>query len=330
MYIRYVFDEGSSAQNELTRGDIIREINKVPISKIFEDVDAAKTTLIDVFGPREEGFNINVKVEKQDGTIKETQLTKMRITKNTVLASHVKTHEIAGESKKVGYLVFNSFKERSAYELDKAFYKFVSQDIDELILDLRYNRGGSINVAQQLATQLAGKNVEGQTFVKYVHNGQWQHGNYSLPFSIGEATFKLNLDRVVVLTSGNTCSASELVINALEPFVEVVTVGNTTCGKPVGMYYEPLCDDVVIAINFQLQNALGFGDYFDGLPVDCPVEETIVGNWGNPEDALYKEGLYYLEHGRCSPAAKSRTASNKVKQPEMNLPDIAWRDRDLL
>jgi len=330
LLIRYVFNEGSAAQNGLRRGDIIREINDVSAAKILEDVDAGTTTFNEVFGPNEDGYSIKVKFEKPDGTTETAQFSKARITANTVLASQVMTHELNGEAKKVGYLVFNSFDERSTNELNTAFHEFATEDVQELILDLRYNSGGLIRVAQQLTTQLAGNNVLGQTFVNYVHNNKQGQNNRSLLFDLGDGSFQLHLDRVVVLTSGSTCSASEMVINALTPFVDVVTIGNTTCGKPVGMYPQPICDDVVFAINFQTQNAVGFGDYFDGIAVDCPVDEVIVGDWGVSGDKLYEEGLYYLEHGKCSPVAKSRSINSKSHRTKIDFSNGIWRDKDLL
>ena len=328
--IRYVFDEGSAAQNGLRRGDIIREVDGVSMIDILKDVDDGKIQLGDVFGPNEDGYNLDVKFEKPNGTLETAQFSKARITANTVMASQVTTHEFSNESKNVGYLVFNSFDERSASELNTSFDQFAVQGVNELILDLRYNRGGLIRIAQQLTTQVAGSNVEGRTFVNYVHNDKLSKQNRTVEFSLGEGINQLNLDRVVVLTTGQTCSASEMVINALTPFVDVVTIGNMTCGKPVGMYPQPICDHVVFAINFQTQNAAGFGEYFDGLPVDCPVDEEVVGDWGVSGDALYKEGLYYLEHGKCSPTAKGRSAGSRVQRPEIDFSNGIWRDKDRL
>jgi len=151
---------------------------------------------------------------------------------------------------------------------DSVWMKFAQENIDEMILDLRYNGGGLIRVAGQLSTQIAGAAVEGEVFVDYKHNDKQQGQNRTSYFSLGAGIEKMDLDKVVVLTSRGSCSASELVINALEPFINVVTVGDNTCGKPVGMYPTDVCDYVVFAINFETVNAEGTGGYFDGLEVD--------------------------------------------------------------
>lgn len=301
--IRYVFEEGSAAQNGLRRGDVIIGVDGVDMATILSQVSAGTTTLTTVFGPNEEGHTIDVEILKPDGSTIDTQFSKGSITANTVMATQVKDVTIAGEAKKVGYLVFDSFDSRSEQELNVAFDEFAAQNIDEMILDVRYNGGGLIRVAKQLSTQIAGDEVENEVFVKYVHNDKQSSRDQTSYFSLGAGFEKMNLDRVVVLTTGGSCSASELVINALDPFVEVVIVGENTCGKPVGMYPEEICDHVVFAINFQTQNAAGFGDYFDGLSVDCPVNDVVTGDWGVESDPLLAEGLHYLVNDSCSASA---------------------------
>ncbi|NVK25589.1 MAG: carboxyl-terminal protease [Gammaproteobacteria bacterium] len=308
LVIRYVFDQGSAYLNGLRRGDTITRANGIDIA----DVIAGTRTLSEAFGPNTDGYTIDVTFEKPDGTVVETQFSKSEIVANTVMASEVKNKPVTDlnnnvSQKNVGYLVFDSFKESSAAELNTAFSQFSQTGVDELILDLRYNGGGRISVAQQLSTQIAGDNVRDNNmsniFVQYVHNDNWSQYNEAVSFST--ASYELDLDRLIVLTSGNSCSASELVINALMPFIDVVTIGDETCGKPIGMYPQEINDWTVFAINFQTQNAVGFGDYFDGLPADCAVTETIVGDWGDEADPLLAEALYYLENGQCSTAAQA-------------------------
>ena len=298
--IRYVFDEGSAAQGGLRRGDTITAVDGKSIATILAEVDAGTNTLGDVFGPNEEGHTIAVTFEKPDGTEMSADFSKGRITANTVMATQIKNISVDGVDQKVGYLVFDSFDDRSEQELNESFNYFAQENIDEMILDLRYNGGGLIRVAGQLSTQIAGAAVEGEVFVDYKHNDKQQGQNRTSYFSLGAGIEKMDLDKVVVLTSRGSCSASELVINALEPFINVVTVGDNTCGKPVGMYPTDVCDYVVFAINFETVNAEGTGGYFDGLEVDCPVTESITGDWGVDTDPLLVEGLSYLTTGRCS------------------------------
>lgn len=322
LVIRYVFDEGSAALNGLRRGDTITAVDGKSMATILTEVDAGTNTLSDVFGPNTEGHSIEVTFTKPDNSEVTATFTKGSIQANTVMATEVKEITVGEETKKVGYLVFDSFDSRSESELNQAFNHFADEQIDEMILDVRYNGGGLIRVAKQLSTQIAGDAVENQVFVRYVHNDKLSGQNSTSYFSLGQGIEKMNLDKVIVLTTGGSCSASELVINALTPFVEVVTVGERTCGKPVGMYPSQICDHVVFAINFQTQNAEGDGDYYDGLDVDCPVNDVVTGDWGVDSDPLLAEGLHYLQNDSCSagsgitPMSANGQTKSAFKQPK--------------
>ena len=311
LLIRYTFDQGSAYAQGLRRGDTITEVGGTSIATAL----AQNTDISDLFGPNQEGYTLDVTyTSASTGAEVKTQFTKSQIVANTVMAAQVKDITINSNQTKLGYLVFDSFKESSEQELKDAFDTFEQQDVDELILDLRYNSGGRISIAQQLSQQIAGSNVDNEIFVQYVHNELQTSRNNTTYFNAGDYN-ALNLDRVVVLTSASTCSASELVINALNPFIEVIVIGDETCGKPIGMYPTQINDWTVFAINFQTQNAVGFGDYFDGLPVDCAVQETIPGDWGDESEALLAEGIYYLQNDRCSSQglAASKTLATKQK-----------------
>lgn len=308
LLIRYVFEQGSAYQNGLRRGDVITHVAGTSITSALSQ----SSDLSNLFGPNEEGHTVDVSYVKPDASTVETQFTKSSIVANTVMAAQVKDITINSTSTKLGYLVFDSFKESSEQELETAFDMFDAQGVQELILDLRYNSGGRISIAQQLSQQIGGQHVENQVFVQYVHNELQSSRNSTTYFNLPANYEQLNLDRVVVLTSGETCSASELVINALNPFIEVTVVGGETCGKPIGMYPTEINDWTVFAINFQTQNAIGFGDYFDGLAADCVVAETIPGDWGDETEALLAEGIHYLQNDSCSAAG---AGVNSVLKP---------------
>lgn len=332
LVIRYTYDQGSAGQVGLRRGDTITAVGGQTIADILS---AGNSQLSSAFGPNENGYTTSVTFTKPDGSEVQTEMTKSSFVANTVLASQVKTINDGTGEKKAGYLVFDSFDNVSEQELNTAFDDFANQNIDELVLDLRYNSGGLIRVARQLSTQIAGDAVQGQIFTQYVHNENKTSENSTVNFSLGAGVEQLNLDQVVVLTTGSSCSASELVINALSPFVNVVTIGSNTCGKPVGMYPMAICDDVVFAINFQTQNAAGFGDYFDGLPVDCAVADEATGDWGVTSDPLLSEGLHYLENGQCSGASGMSRSKNATSTIKVNsqVPDFTqgpWKAKQVL
>jgi carboxyl-terminal processing protease len=134
----------------------------------------------------------------------------------------------------------------------------------------------------------------------------------------------LNLDRVIVITSEQTCSASELVINCLKPFIDVVLVGSNTCGKPVGMIGYDLFDKHISPIEFKTVNADGEGDYFDGIPPTCDSEDDLMKQFGDEEESSLAEALNYVRNGSCtSDSLAAKTV--KVKRPRKEVPMRGFR-----
>lgn len=291
--IRYVFDESNAAKMGLTRGGVITSLN----GKAIEDAIADGTYQSnDIWGPNENGYILSVSWTDINGIEMSGEMSRSKTQKNTVLATSIYTTAMG----KTGYLVFNSFVQRSAEDLNTAFDYFKKEDVSELILDLRYNSGGYISIARQLASQIGGTHVLGKNMLSYVYNDNNSSSNYDLSFDLLEGKEQLNLSRVVILTTKSTASASEMVANALTPYIDVQIVGSRSYGKPVGMDINKLCDHRVFAINFQTNNASGFGDYFDGLPVDCSAEDTVEHNWGDRRDPLLSEALYLINNNSCS------------------------------
>ena len=319
LQIAYVYDEGSAALNGLRRGDKIIEIEGVSVAEWLSRLDAGTATNDDVYGPNEAGVMRNFVWQKPDGSELSADFVKSEVTTNTVL--HRSVSNVDG--KLVGYLVFNTFIELSESELETAFADFAAQGVDELVLDLRYNGGGLIRVANQLATQIAENAVQGEVFVKYQYNDKNTAKNTTTLFALGAGRSTLNLPRVFVLTTEASCSSSELVINSLAPFVDVVQIGATTCGKPVGQQPDIIGNFVLFAINFQTVNALDQGDYFNGLQPNCPVTAAIAGDWGVATDPLYAEALHYINNNSCSDVAVSAASvERKVTRPQLAAPWI--------
>ena len=317
LQIAYVFDDGSAAQSGLRRGDKIIQIEGVSVAEWLRRLDNGTASADDIYGPNEAGVVRNFVWRKPDGTTMAADLIKAAVTTNTVLHRSVRQQQ----DKRIGYLVFNSFIELSETELEQAFSFFAGQNINELVLDLRYNGGGLIRVANQLSTQIASTAVTGQTFVKYRYNDKNTARNNSVLFAAGAGETLLSLDRLFVLTGSGSCSSSELVINSLAPFIDVVQIGEATCGKPVGQQPAPIGDYVLFAINFQTVNAQDQGDYFNGLTPECAVTPAILGDWGVETDPLYAEALAYISHNRCSDLAVTATAlRNKPLAQRLSAP----------
>lgn len=303
LLVRFVYDNGSAAEEGLRRGDRITEIEGKSVQQWYADIAAGIATNEDMFGGNDDGVMRDFVWSKPDGTEIQASFIKREVTTNTVLHTSV----IEQEGQRIGYLVFNSFIELSESELEEAFSYFKQQNIDELVLDVRYNGGGLIRVASQLASHIAWPKVQDETFVTFAYNNKNSQNNETWPFSLGQRGQSfLDLDRVMVLTTPGSCSSSELVINSLSPFIDVVQIGGATCGKPVGQSPEYFDSrrQVMFAVNFQTVNALGFGDYFDGLMPNCPASEVINGDWGTEDEPLLAEALHYAATNACSSASQ--------------------------
>ena len=300
--IAYVYANGSAAKNGLARGDKIIEIEGISVSEWVSMIAAGTATEQDMLGENAEGVMRQFVWLKPNGDQITANLIKGDVSTNTVLHKKV----FIENGKRIGYLVFNTFIELSETELEQAFTYFKQLNVNEIILDVRYNGGGLIRVANQLASHIALSHVINKTFVKYQYNDKNSFKNTTTLFSLGAGRTSLNLPRLVVLTTQSSCSSSELVINSLAPFIDVVQIGTTTCGKPVGQQPELISNYVLFAINFQTVNALDQGEYFDGLLPNCHAEDKIVADWGVTTDPLLAEALYYVNNEKCSTAGTNQ------------------------
>jgi len=260
------------------------------------------------------------------------------------------------ETGPVGYLLFNTFSPFSAEEeLADAFSELSAAGVDDLVLDLRYNGGGLLAVASQLGYQVAGRSrTSGRTFEALRFNsgiggtnpvtGQ---PNDPIPFydsglgftlPNGAPLSSLDLPRVFVLTTERTCSASEAVINGLRGVdVEVIVIGDVTCGKPFGFYPQDNCGETYYTIQFQGVNEKGFGDYADGfVPANaqpefgvivpgCAVAADLSRPLGDENEALLAAALQYREDGSC-PAIEQGTQREEIRRLTAGATDVATTD----
>lgn len=285
-----VFPESPAAEAALQRGESIVAINGRTVAALMADgqLDAA-------LGPSQEGYGIDIQVRGADAVLREARMVKRPVTIPTVSVLNV--YEVDG--RRVGYLFFRNFVRPSVAALDEAFAALRGEGVTELVLDLRYNGGGLVSVAQHLASLLGGTRTEGQVLAEYFHNSRNASRNELLRFEPRDLA--LSLERVVVVTTRSSASASELIVNALRPFLPVVTVGTATYGKPVGQYGINFCEKVLYPVAFTLRNALGQGDYFDGIAADCPADDDLSRQLGDPEEASLREALTVVRTGTCSP-----------------------------
>ncbi len=214
----------------------------------------------------------------------------------------------------VGHLVFQTFIDPAMAELDSAFSFFKSVNVTDLIVDLRYNGGGSLNVAQKLGSLIAGNANKGNTLCRLEHNDKRTDQNEDVPLL--EETQALSLNRIIYITSRGSASASEVIINGLTPFMNVVLVGDRTYGKPVGMHSWIYDKYVFVPVCFKLVNANGEGDYFDGIPADDYAEDGLQYAFSDRREPRLQDAIIYLETGTFPhPNPPARKKSIRIERP---------------
>ncbi|MBB85884.1 MAG: hypothetical protein CMP06_01060 [Xanthomonadales bacterium] len=306
-----VFSGSPAANAGLERGTrILRIDGQVPSS------DPGQPNYFDsLLGADEAGVTVELEIQDPDAA----QSRVVSVTKAVVTIDSVQNAQVfeTPGGMTVGYLLFtNFFTEISRDALRDAFSDFSAAGVDELIVDLRYNGGGSVRTSTVLGSLIAGGPVinsgNNEIFTDATANDD--HPELGFIERFFDETQALDLGRVVVIGTQSTASASELVINGLEPFLDVVLVGSTTFGKPVGQHPMDFCDKTLVAVTFQTLNADGQGDYFDGIAPDCVADDdwseplSLDANAGN--EASIQTALDVITTGQC-PAVTKRGSSSR-------------------
>jgi hypothetical protein len=306
-----VFPESPASEAGMARGDYLVAIGGRPIEELVDPAafDAA-------IGPQEIGVSVEIRWRTPFGENRGAVLTKRPVTIPTVSQKEV----IDVNGLPVGYVHLRNFVEPSVAALDAAFTEFQARGVTELVLDLRYNGGGLIEVARHLGSLIGGFRTTTQPFVELVHNDKNTHRNRTHRFDDPQQS--LDVPRLVVIATRASASASELVIQGLKPFIPVTVVGDRTFGKPVGQYGFDFCDKVLFPVSFRSRNAAGETDYFDGLPADCSASDNLDRALGDPAESSLAEALHFLRTGGCSPQS-SRAAGALRELPP--LPGTGWQ-----
>jgi len=312
--IKYVYESSPAAVKGLKRGYQITKLNgrtdlsynsQANINFVVDAIISGSNT------------SISMTVKALDGTSQDISLSKGNYSINPVLYKNV---YIAG-SKKVGYLVFNSFTTNATTKLDEAFQYFASNNINELVVDLRYNGGGSVATAEDLVNYIAPSGENGHVMYttyynqlmqtgktpilenqKFIYNNQLYSYNdfdYSVSGNIVNFSKKgsINVNRVYFIVTGSTASASELVINSLKPVVDVKLIGRRTYGKPVGFFSIHIDKYDMYIPQFQTKNQVDAGEYFDGFAVDKEDVDDVTRDFGNPSETLLAHALNFSATG---------------------------------
>ena len=312
-YVRYILPNTPASETGLKRGDIINRIDGQQLT------DSNYNTL---FGA--DSFTVGL------ATLEGSNITDIDQTYDlTKIANYntnpvfiAKTLDVDGQ--KVGYLLYNSFTADYDPQLNDAFGQFKADGVTDLILDLRYNGGGSVRTATDLASMITGQ-FAGQLFMKEFWNAEYQAyfeseapqrllNNFNTTLKTGEMINSLNLSKVYIITTSRSASASELVINGLNPYIDVVQVGETTTGKfqaSVTLYDSPNFgrENANPSHTYAIQplvlksvNSAGVSDYINGLDPDIEVIENIrdLGVLGELSDPLLNAAVNDILGNRIS------------------------------
>lgn len=279
----------------LQRGDLFTAVDDIPLTvdnfySLLIEQDSYTLTL---------GRVVDGNVESTDEKV---SMSAIQLTENPIHMSNVL--DVSGT--KVGYLVYNQFINNDLYhfELNNVFEEFVNKGVSELVLDLRYNPGGSLITCKLLASLIYNNGSNNDIFGSVVYNQKVeelfkdQNLNYYFQSTLPNSNISLNridLNRVFILTSGSTASASELMIAGLSPYMEVILIGAKTVGKNEGsqtLYDSPrsfyLAKGTDLNTNHRyaiqpiisrLANSNGFTDYVDGFDPDYYIDEKdLIGS----------------------------------------------------
>ena len=312
-WVRYIIPNSDASTKAISRGNIFYAINGTPLT-----IDNYKTLLAN------DTYTVDF-ADYNSGAItpngQSISLTKTNLAENPILMSTV----INQGTHNIGYLMYNGFYASYDGQLNTVFGSYVSQNVTDLVLDLRYNSGGSVNTATKLASMITGQ-FSGQLFARQQWNAKAQayylaHNPGSLENKFVSGLNGLHLNKVYILTTKATASASELVVNCLKPYIDVVQIGDVTTGKNVGsitLYDSPNFVSkaninpnhkyAMQPIVLKIVDKNGFGDYTTGITPTTSLPENLatLGVLGNVDEPLLNVAInQIIASGKMLPQVPS-------------------------
>jgi len=306
LWLTDVYEGSPAFEGGLARGVEITAIDAgegfVPVAALLADdpgLDAA-------FGPATEGVSRGVRFVQPGGGIVEAVFTKRNVEITPLAQGGPAVLALpANPAVPVGYLALRTFITTAEEPLRAAYADFRAQGIEYFIVDLRYNGGGLVSIAELIGDLNGAARDDADVYLEMRFNARKAPGNDVVRRfrPQGESVAPV---RIAFITTGLTASASEIVINSLAPWVEVAIVGDDTLGKPVGQSAFDLsgCDLRLRLIAFQFTNADGLGGYYEGLaatlPYACRAEDDLTQAPGDPQEGSTAEALRWLGTGACT------------------------------
>jgi len=355
VYVAYIWPGNYAAATAgLTRGQEVLDVDGVDM--VNANDSASVNTLNEGLAPSAPGSHTFTLKDPVSGTTQTVTLQASQVTETPVpLVTTLST-----STGTVGYILFNDHIATAEGELIAAINQLKAAAVTDLVLDIRYNGGGYLDIASELAYMIAGPGpTAGEPFDQIAFNSKYPSTNpvtdqpltptpfhtTSQGFSGGAAGATLpylGLSRVFVLTGTGTCSASEAILNGLNGVnVQVNQIGSTTCGKPYGFYPQDNCGTTYFSIEFQGDNAKGFGSYSDGFSPQnsttvtsavlpgCSVADDFTNPLGNPAEARLAAALAYRT-GQTCPTPPTGVAPPPAASSSLSVHKALWRENLIL
>ena len=295
--VKLVHPNSNASAANLTRGTIFNKINGTPLNT---------SNLSNLLN--QNSYSLNIALYDDNGTdiVSDDQILEtsnlISLNKEAYNENPIFKHLIFNlESDKVGYIMYNGFISEFDNQLNQIFGEFKSENIDNLVLDLRYNSGGSIQTATALASMITGQ-FTGQIFTKLNYNEDLQSNNSNFNFLDqinGNPLNNLNLEKIYILTSYRSASASEMMINSLKSYINVVQIGDKTLGKSQAsqlLYDSPnlsrnnvnpnhtyaLLPLIAISVNKNDENVPSSGIEPSINVIENPNDYGVIGDFNEP------------------------------------------------
>lgn len=307
MRVRGVFPDSPADIAGLARGQTVITLN----GRTYASIQASEG--INAF------FDVNETVTFEMRLLDDSTFS-AEVTKDIVTIAPIpqwRTIDMGPGVLPVGYMELYTFVSTADPVFDQVFADFIAADVKDVIIDMRYNGGGLVSTAELLGDYLGGFNNDGQVFSNTEFNADRAAANNRIEYFEFRRS-SIDLRRLIVIASRSTASASELVVNSLDPYLAdgVYLVGDNSFGKPVGQIGLEFCEKILRPTSFKFTNAAGFGDYFDGLPVDCAATDDLDVPVGDDSDPNIMAALSYVAGTGCPVSASPSTQQKATGVPD--------------
>ena len=336
VFVAEAFETAPGFKAGIDRGTEILQIDGQSVSNLMSS--GGPLAVSQALGPSDPGVTRNFVIRSTSGVEQSVTVTKADFSLDPVSDRYGAKILDDGAGGKVGYINLRTFIVQNASEqLRTAFAEFRAQGITSIILDVRYNGGGLVNVADTLG-DLMGQGLEGQVFSNTTYRSSKASRNSTELFQ--EEAQQISVVKLAVIGRLGTASASELVANSMIPYLNqnIALIGEDTYGKPVGQdaFDRSACDDRLRAVTFQTVNANGNGEYFGGLasvmPNTCRAGDDLFSQLGDPGEQSISVALDFLAGRTCTPIIGGvkdglvRTEAPKRRLLESQMPSAAQRE----